>query len=239
MLDLIRTIVFIFVFLIINASIFIQLYSVFLKDKKFWIIVVFSAIYWLGSIFTENLFPFIAVVILITRYHLRNENDNRFYRDIDVWEFRWFQLFKVSILTIIFKIGLTFVNSIYIVILNYFADFDAKPQDVIVNFYQSDLYLKLVMFLLIVIFAPFVEEYVFRYFLYDKFFLSYMPSFYAAILSAAIFTIAHYNIAGIPSFFGLALFCNYIYEKKGYFSAVTVHLVFNLSTLILMLFIKI
>lgn len=238
-MDSIRTIVFIFVFLIINTSIFIQLYSVFFKNKKLWIIIAFSAIYWLGSIFTENLFPFIAVVVLITGHHLRDGNDNRLYRDIDIWEFRLLHVFKVSILTIIFKIGLTFVNSIYIIILNYFTDFDAKPQDVIVNFYQSDLYLKIVMFLLIVIFAPFVEEYVFRYFLYDKFFLSYMPSFYAAILSAAIFTIAHYNIAGIPSFFGLALFCNYIYEKKGYFSAVTVHLVFNLTTLILMLFIEI
>jgi len=238
-LDISRTIVFIFVFLIINASIYIQLYSIFLKDKKLWQVLAITVVYWLGTVFTENLFPFIAVVTLITRYHLRTENDSRYIRKIDIWEFRWDQVFKTGILTLIFKIGLTFVNSIYVVILNYFIDFDAKPQDVIVNFYQSDLSLKLAMFLLIVIFAPFVEEYVFRYFLYDKFFLSYMPAFYAAILSAAIFTIAHYNAAGVPSFFGLALFCNYIYEKKGYFSAVTVHLVFNLSTLILMIFIKI
>ncbi len=238
-MDISRTIVFIFVFLIINASIYIQLYSIFLKDKKLWQVLAITVVYWLGTVFTENLFPFIAVVTLITRYHLRTENDSRYIRKIDIWEFRWDQVFKTGILTLIFKIGLTFVNSIYVVILNYFIDFDAKPQDVIVNFYQSDLSLKLAMFLLIVIFAPFVEEYVFRYFLYDKFFLSYMPAFYAAILSAAIFTIAHYNAAGVPSFFGLALFCNYIYEKKGYFSAVTVHLVFNLSTLILMIFIKI
>ena len=238
-MDISRTIVFIFVFLIINASIYIQLYSIFLKDKKLWQVLAITVVYWLGTVFTENLFPFIAVVTLITRYHLRTENDSRYIRKIDIWKFRWDQVFKTGILTLIFKIGLTFVNSIYVVILNYFIDFDAKPQDVIVNFYQSDLSLKLAMFLLIVIFAPFVEEYVFRYFLYDKFFLSYMPAFYAAILSAAIFTIAHYNAAGVPSFFGLALFCNYIYEKKGYFSAVTVHLVFNLSTLILMIFIKI
>jgi len=95
------------------------------------------------------------------------------------------------------------------------------------------------LFFVIVIFAPIVEEYVFRYYLYDKLFLARMPRVFAACLSAAIFTIAHYNLSGIPSFFGLALFCTRMYEKKGYFAAVTAHMVFNLGTVVLLMFVEI
>lgn len=237
-MNITRTIVFVFVFLIINVSVFMQLYRILLNEMKSWQILIISAIYWVGAIFTENLFPFIAVIILIIRYHLKSKEESCL-RNTNIWDFNWNTILKVCIITMAFKTVLTIINSIYILILNYFTEFDVKPQDVVTDFYQSNFSIRLILFLLIVIFAPFVEEYVFRYYLYDKFFLSYMPPTYAAILSAIIFTIAHYNAGGIPSFFGLALFCNYIYEKQGYFAAVAAHLTFNLSTLILLLFIKI
>lgn len=233
-----RAIVFIFVFVIINVPVYFQLYNVLLKKHKAWQVVIISVLYWTSAVFTENFIPFIAVVILIMQYHLKTEEVNSLRND-NIWGFKWKHVIGVSVFTLLFKVALTIINSLYIIILNYFLKYNIMPQSVVTEFYNSGSYIKVIYFLLIVIFAPFVEEYVFRYYLYDKVFLSYMPAAFAAILSATIFTIAHYNAGGVPSFFGLALFCNYIYEKKGYFAAVTAHLVFNLSTLILLLFIKI
>ena len=237
-MDITRTVVFIFVFIIINIPIFVQLYNVFLKRFQNWQVIIISILYWAGAVFTENLVPFIAVIILILCHH-RKTREIDDLRSINIWSFNWNFIFGIGVLTLIIKVALTFVNTIYIVILNYFMNYDIKPQNVVTDFYHSNFNVKIILFFLIVVFAPFVEEYVFRYYLYDKIFLSYMPTAYASILSATIFTIAHYNAGGIPSFFGLALFCNYIYEKRGYYAAVTAHLVFNLSTLVLLLFVKI
>lgn len=237
-MDITQVIVFIFVFLIINIPIYMQFYNVFLRDKKLWQISLITSLYWIGAIFTENLFPFIAVLLLLSRYHIPYKEDS-YLRDINIWDFSWSYLVNVSIMTLIFKAVLTIVNALYVYILNYFANFNIKPQEVVIDFYESGFWPRLILFFLIVVFAPFVEEYVFRYFLYDKLFLPKMPAVFAAILSAVIFTLAHYNASGIPSFFGLALFCNYVYEKKGYFAAVIAHLTFNLSTVILLLFVKV
>lgn len=236
-MDITRFIVFILVFLTINVPVYLQFYYVFLKDKKLWLVILITAVYWTGAIFTENLFPFIAVIFLVFRYHLSKEEES-YIRDIDIWQFNWISMLSVSVMTLMVKGALALVNALYILILNYFTNFDIKPQEVVTDFYQSGFWLRLILFFLIVVFAPFVEEYVFRYFLYDKLFLPKMPAAFAAVLSALIFTIAHYNAGGIPSFFGLGLFCNYIYEKKGYFAAVAAHFTFNLSTIVLLFFIK-
>lgn len=237
-MDITQIFVFIFVFLIINIPIYMQFYNVFLRDKKLWQVMVITFSYWLGAIFTENLFPFIAVLILLARYHIPS-NEDSYIRDINIWQFNWGFVINTSIMTLVFKGIITVINALYIFILNHFTNFDIKPQEVVVDFYESGFWTRLILFFLIVVFAPFVEEYVFRYYLYDKIFLPKMPAIFAAILTALIFAIAHYNASGIPSFFGLALFCNYVYEKKGYFAAVTAHLTFNLSTIVLLLFVKV
>lgn len=215
-----------------------QFYNAFLSEKKTWQVMLITFLYWLGAIFTENLFPFIAVLILLARYHTLS-NEDSYVRDINIWHFDWNFVINIGIMTLIFKAVITIVNALYIYIINHFTNFDVKPQEVVVDFYESGFWSRLILFFLIVVFAPFVEEYVFRYFLYDKIFLPRMPAVFAAILTGVIFALAHYNASGIPSFFGLALFCNYIYEKKGYFAAVIAHLTFNLSTVILLLFVKI
>jgi len=253
-LDVTRYVVFIFVFLIVNIPIYLQLYRIFLKDKKSFSIISITALYWIGAIFTENLIPFIVVVLLLYRYHLKvncpagaregalghpENQDESYMRDINIWRFDGHTVLNAAIATLVFKILITIVNGIYVYILSILMKTEIRPQEVVTDFYESGFGPRFILFFIIVLFAPFVEEYVFRYFLYDKFFLPRMPRGFAACLSAVIFTIAHYNLSGIPSFFGLALFCTYIYEKKGYFAAVTAHMAFNLSTLILLMFIKI
>lgn len=236
-MDITQTIVFLFVFLILNVPVYMQIYRVFLKERNAKQIILISLLYWAGAIFTENLLPFIAVIILIRKHHVQSIEET-YIGDKNIWDYNWFTLLKVGLLTIIYKLALAIINAIYVLVINYFTEIDLNPQEVVTDFSQSKLPVKIVLFFLIVVFAPFVEEYVFRYLLYDKLFHTFMPSIFAALLSAAIFTIAHYNAGGAPSFFGLALFCNYLYEKKGYFAAVAAHLTFNLSTIILLIFIK-
>ncbi len=237
-MDITHAIISIIVFIIINASIFSQLYRYFLKKKKAWQVIILTLIYWSGAVFTENLLPFIGVIMLIYNYHLQSEDDSSYLRRDGTWDYSWISLLKISITTLIFKTFITIINSLYIICLNYFTGFEVKPQEIVMDFYQADFLIKSILFLFIVIFAPFVEEYVFRYFLYEKLFLPKMPMLYAAFFSALIFTIAHYDVGGIPSFFALALFCNYIYEKYGYFGAVTVHFIYNLSSIILLILIR-
>lgn len=238
-MDAIRYIVFIFVFLIVNTPIYLQLYRVFLINKKPITIISLTALYWFGAIFTENFIPFIVVILLLYRYHLHKVDDGESYmRDIDVWRFDRHSVLNVTIATLVAKVLVTIINAIYINMLSLIVKTEIQPQEVVTDFYESGFWPRFVLFFVIVIFAPFVEEYVFRYFLYDKLFLPRMPRGFAAFLSAIIFTTAHYNLSGIPSFFGLALFCTYMYEKRGYFAAVTAHMVFNLSTVILLVFIK-
>lgn len=238
-MDVTRYIVFVFVFLIVNIPIYLQLYRVFLKYKKTFAIILLTAIYWFGAIFTENLIPFIAVILLLYRYHLPSHDGDSYMRDIDIWRFDKHSILNVTVATLVAKVLLTMVNGIYVYILSLLLKTEIEPQEVVKDFYESGFWFRFVLFFVIVFFAPFVEEYVFRYFLYDKFFLPRMPRGFAACLSAVIFTIAHYNLSGIPSFFGLALFCTYMYEKKGYFAAVTAHMAFNLSTVVLLMFIEI
>lgn len=238
-MDAIRYIVFIFVFLIVNTPIYLQLYRVFLINKKPITIISLTVLYWFGAIFTENFIPFIVVILLLYRYHLHKVDDGESYmRDIDVWRFDRHSVLNVTIATLVAKVLVTIINAIYISILSLIVKTEIQPQEVVTDFYESGFWPRFILFFVIVIFAPFVEEYVFRYFLYDKLFLPRMPRGFAAVLSAVIFTTAHYNLSGIPSFFGLALFCTYMYEKRGYFAAVTAHMAFNLSTVILLVFIK-
>ncbi|MCQ1528775.1 CPBP family intramembrane glutamic endopeptidase [Lutispora saccharofermentans] len=253
-MDAIRYIVFIFVFLIVNTPIYLQLYRVFLINKKPITIISLTVLYWFGAIFTENFIPFIVVILLLYRYHLHKvncsegaredalghkvDNGESYMRDIDVWRFDRHSVLNVTIATLVAKVLVTIINAIYINMLSLIVKTEIQPQEVVTDFYESGFWPRFVLFFVIVIFAPFVEEYVFRYFLYDKLFLPRMPRGFAAVLSAVIFTTAHYNLSGIPSFFGLALFCTYMYEKRGYFAAVTAHMAFNLSTVILLVFIK-
>jgi uncharacterized protein len=55
----------------------------------------------------------------------------------------------------------------------------------------------------------------------------------AGIFSAALFTVSHLNVSGVPTFFILGLLCAYLFQKKGYWAAVLAHAVSNLITLMI------
>jgi membrane protease YdiL (CAAX protease family) len=161
--------------------------------------------------------------------HIRaDENQN----DTNIWHINAFDAAKVILLTVGARIAILAVHFIYIIILVELVKYNIKPQDIVSYYSESQHALKLVLVIMIIVVAPVVEEYVFRYYLYGKVFGPRMPLIIAAIFSAAIFTVLHFNVSVVPTLFGLGLFCAYLYQKKGYWAAVIAHTATNLITLL-------
>lgn len=219
----------IFTFLLINVPIFISLYNYVFKDLNIVAKLVIGVIYWSAAYFTHELIPFIGVLILLAGVHGKTEDEMQI-RNINIWSVRARDIVIVSGGTLIFKAVINQVNNLYVHILNIYFKIEPKSQEIVEEFAFGEIYYKVLLFILVVVLAPFVEEYIFRYYIYDKLLLGRMPSVAAAIISAALFTMLHFNISGIPTFFGLGLYCTYIYEKRGFYGAVTAHLVSNFVT---------
>lgn len=191
-------------------------------------------IYWSSALFTHEFVPFLGVVVLILTVHSKEEPDYGI-RDTDIWHLELHQVAFAAAGALVFKVVICLVNKLYVDVLSRFSQLDIGPQEIVKEFASEVLLYKLMLFLMVVIFAPFVEEYIFRYFIYDKLLLPKMPGMAAAVISSALFTLLHLNISGIPTFFGLGLYCCYMYERKGYYGAVTAHVVSNLVTAALLM----
>ncbi|HPY73946.1 MAG TPA: type II CAAX endopeptidase family protein [Planctomycetota bacterium] len=86
--------------------------------------------------------------------------------------------------------------------------------------------------LMVLIFAPWIEEYIYRVFLYSEL-RNYLSPTKAILLTAIIFTLVHQNIFAALPIFTLALFLTITYEKtQNYFIVVTIHTMHNLLTLL-------
>lgn len=224
-----ESIILIFTFLLLNVPIFISLYKYIFKDLNSFTRLAICIFYWLFAFLTNELVPFIGVLILLFRVHGKTENEIQ-TRDINIWSIKFRDIGFVVASALVFKILINQINSLYVNILRVNFGIEAKSQEIIGEFATGELYYKVLLFVLVVVLAPFVEEYIFRYFIYDKLLLSRMHAYKAAIISTTLFTLLHLNVSGIPTFFGLGLYCTFIYEKKGFYGAVLTHMVSNLLT---------
>lgn len=227
--------IYLLTFLLINVPIYITIEKRIMRHAALYKRGIFAVMYWAAAYYAYELAPFIGVLALISLVHRKEELAYTGLRDLDVWTFNAASLLPVAGLSVLFKLLISIVNEGYRLILVNLLAIDPKPQEIVNEFMQGELLYKVILFLLAVILAPVVEEYVFRYFIYDKLLLPRMPAFSAAVISAGLFTLLHYNVAGVPTFFGLGLFCAYIYERYGFYGAVTAHGISNLVTAILLI----
>jgi uncharacterized protein len=224
-----ETFILIFTFLLLNIPIFISLFKYVMKDLNPFAKVTVCVLYWFFAFLTQELMPFIGVLILLFKVHGKEEDEIQM-RDINIWSIRYTDIALVAGAALIFKIVISQLNSLYLNIISKYLGMDVKPQEIIEEFVVGELYYKVLLFVLVVVLAPFVEEYIFRYYIYDKLLLPRMPAVVAAIISSALFTLLHFNVSGIPTFLGLGLYCTFMYEKKGFYGAVITHVVSNLAT---------
>lgn len=229
-----ESVIVVLTFLFLNLPVFYSLYmNIFRRYNIFARLSIIIA-YWTTAFYTYELIPFIGVIVLLLLVHSREEN-NGIIRDINTWHFSFRDFFFTVISAVVFKAVINQLNMLYVNIISTYWGLRLEPQEIVQEFATNDFYYKLMLFLMVVVLAPFVEEYAFRYFLYDRLLLPRMPILAAAVISSALFTLLHFNMSGVPTFFGLGLFCTFMYERKGYYGAVVAHIVSNLATAALLM----
>lgn len=216
----------------LNIPVYLELYKHGLKQKPLWLKTVTTVLYWLLAVLTQTIAAFIGILYLFILYY-KKEEKNELIRSTNIWNIRLWDIVKTVLLTVGARILLVPISYGFMILLIRFFSLEMVPQDIVVTYSRGSLLLRLLLGLDIALIAPVVEEFVFRHFLYDKIFFPKMPRFVAALFSAGLFTILHFNVAGVPTFFGLGLLCTFVYEKKGYWAAVTAHSTSNIITLLL------
>ncbi len=216
--------------------------------KQQQILIIIFLIYILISIFTNNIMPtIVACIYMIYIYSSRKKSDEAYYlRPLDkkIYKFKrkkreYLITFsadrlKITIQAIIFRIIIFVITFWYIIFLTS-KGITIKDQDIISDFLNASFLKSIYLGIVIVITGPILEEFIFRHLFYRK--LKFKTNkVISAFISTVIFTLFHYNIGGIIAFFSLGIYNCYLYEKYGYRAAVLNHGIFNLISLLCMLF---
>ena len=193
--------------------------------------VLLSVLYLLVCLITfriaYNIVPFIIVVssmILIDRL------------EKNTFSFNGFNIFKALKYAIFSYLVSLVISFIYVLILMN-ANFKIKDQKIINEMLDFSVNKFIFMALIIIIVAPVVEEFVFRWFLYNRVFKKYIGIYLGALLSSALFGFVHLNIKSFAAIMVLGIINCWLINNKGYWYAVFNHAFFN-SISVMMLFLN-
>jgi membrane protease YdiL (CAAX protease family) len=241
----------IIVLLIIALPPFLYLYRYIHENVDSTVLQIITyLLYWVGTISLANLVPSITVLFLIiesrqekadTREDASEYENKRFklnYSD-DKWKFSIKTFIYISLISIVLKVLISVLNYLVIILIENFTKVNLQNQEVVNEFLQANIWLSIFYFIIIVFCAPIVEEFVFRYWIYDRVLKSKLNYIWSAVLSSLLFMIAHFNIQGAFAFFLVGVTNCYLYEKKGYWAAVANHFMFNFSTAIILISLKV
>jgi|GEM_PF-288747 CAAX amino terminal protease family. len=229
---------------------------------KFWrerhkgkaLLVLIGFLYIIISFFTQNLLPFILVIFNIKYLksatnmydNFRNEYYSMNYsrRGISSKVRGDYERFKFSLksFNIIIGIRLAFISYLITIFISAFETIllsnfkvEAKQQEIVTWMTTMPLGKFLIMIPIVVVFAPVLEEFVFRWILFEKTFRPRVGVYFAAILSSLIFACIHFNLRAFPLLVWIGLYNCYLINKKGYWYAVFNHFVFNFVTTTILL----
>lgn len=237
--------VLVFIFLYIPPLVYFFTISLKRGINKF-IIIIVSIIYLIFSINTQNILPFIVVIICIRylkinailesadhRYKGEELSDyNRF--NFSIKNFKIFKALKYAM----GAYGAAIIVGIIVNILLISYNINLKEQEIVKDLMKISINKFIYMIPIMIIFAPVVEEFTFRWLLFEKLFKPRLGIYLSAILSTLIFATVHFNLKSIPVLITIGLINCYLIEKKGYWYAVFTHLFFNSVNTFLMLFQK-
>jgi uncharacterized protein len=236
----------VFIFLYIPPLIFFLENSLKRGINKF-ILIIISIVYLCLSISTQNLLPFIVVIINI-RYLRKNtstlgEDYRNSYEEIsDYYRFN-FNIknlkFSKALKYAMEAYGAAILVGIVVTLLLTSYNVNLKEQEIVRDLMKVSIDKFLYMIPIMIIFAPVVEEFTFRWLLFEKLFKPRLGIYFSAILSSLIFAMVHFNLRSLPVLITIGLINCYLIEKKGYWYAVFSHFFFNSINTFLMLFQKI
>lgn len=203
------------------------------KGRSKFLLFIMSIIYLVLSLFTQNLLPFILVLICIKYIREQWEEDYYDY-GFSLNDFKLFKAIKYSALSYICTL------IIAIIALNVFYNFKIpiKEQEVVTRMTELSLKRYIITMPIIVIFAPIVEEFVFRWLLFEKIFKHRFGIYISSILTSLIFSMVHFNLKSFPAILWIGLFNCYLIHKQGYWYAVFNHGFFNSISAFTILFQK-
>ena len=200
------------------------------KINELVLILLFTA-YISATVFTQNFMPFIAVILTIY-FTVKNENDE------EIYYFRPLHKNKTEVIlySFVFKFIITLVNLFFVAILMK-VGLKVEGQEILSMFINAGWLKVIILSIITAIFAPVVEEFVFRNYLY-RIIKKRTGQVLSAIITSTLFAVLHFNLAGIVSFFGLGIYNCYLYEKYGYRAAVMNHFIFNSISVIFIIIFK-
>lgn len=200
------------------------------KINELVLLLLFIA-YIVSTIFTQNFMPFIAVMLTLF-FTLKYEDDEETYYFRPLEKNRN----EVILYAFVFKFIITLVNLFYVAVLMKLG-VKIENQEILKMFISDGWFKVIILSIIAVIFAPVVEEFIFRNYLY-RIIKKRTGQILSAIITSTLFAILHFNLAGIVSFFGLGIYNCYLYEKYGYRAAVMNHFIFNLISVIFIIIFK-
>ncbi|MCI1944452.1 CPBP family intramembrane glutamic endopeptidase [Clostridium luticellarii] len=186
------------------------------------VLILISVFYIALSIFTENFIPFIFVIINL--WYIKHTDES--YR----FSFENFKIPEALKMVFIFYLASFFISAVENVILSNFR-VELKQQEIVTHMANMPLEKFLIMIPIVIIFAPVLEEFVFRWLIFEKIFAKKVGIYLAAFLSSLLFAIIHFSLDAFPIILWIGLYNCYLMNKKGYWYAVFNHCVFNSITI--------
>jgi len=187
------------------------------------------------SLFTQNFLPFIATTICIIGF----KRSEIYCRDYSKYNFslRRFNIFKGLRYAIVSYIIVIVLGAVGMQVFDYF-NVPVKEQEIVSIMIKVPLRTFIILIPVTVIFAPIVEEFVFRWLFFEKICKRRVGVILGAIITSLMFSATHFNLKSSFVIFGIGLFNCYLIHKKGYWYSVFNHMVFNSVSTFLILFQK-
>lgn len=199
-----------------------------MKRNKF--VLIFISLVYMGlCVFTQNLFPFLFVMFDI--YYLTNIEDRKYFN------FKTFKITSAFKFTMISYIGTIFISYFWMMISSS-KNVSLNEQPVITWMMSMSLMQFILVIPVAVVFAPVVEEFVFRWVLFEKIFNKKIPVIFSAVLTSLIFASMHFSLKAFPILCWIGLYNCYLIHKKSFWYAVFNHSFFNSITTLILLFYK-
>lgn len=195
--------------------------------KNIFFTLIYTLLVLISPSMIANLYPFIIVIILII--HMKKSNLDDYYgyefsiKTVDV-----FSAFKYAIISYIMMISASILWSWILRNLG----IQLKEQEVVTILSDYDLLSFFIAVPSTVIFAPILEEFVFRYLIFEKFLKKRIGVILASIITSIIFALVHFSLTAFLVLFTVSMVTCYLIHKKGYWYAVIAHLSLNLMTTI-------
>lgn len=223
------------------------------------LLVIIGIMYILVSFSTQNLLPFIFVLLNIkylkaaegvyyspvsneymSPYEL-NVNSKPTISSRILGDYNRFK-FNIKSFNLLLAVKYTLWSYLITILISIISagifsriNVEEKQQEIVTLMSNMPLEKFLIMIPIVIIFAPILEEFVFRWLLFEKVFRPRIGIYLAAILSSIIFAFIHFNLRALPILIWIGLYNCYLINKKGYWYSVFNHFTFNFVTTMVLL----